>query len=122
MTLTELEDARHNLVEKRSNLVNYGLVWGFVLVFCLIIPRILRRITPTLFLAGLVVISSVMTVSGLLLLAQWIGIRREIREIDEAMKHIKAKRNLEDVDVVARYEIGDDGEIIEVVGQDHQSD
>jgi hypothetical protein len=111
MNVTELEDARHDLIEKRQNLINYGLVWAFVLFFCLIIPRILRRITPTLFLAGLVVISVVLTVSGLLLLARLIGIQAEIREINAEMKHAKAKRNLEDV--VAHYEVGDDGELIE---------
>lgn len=120
MDLRELEAERDQLVENRNNLVSYAVVWGFVLIFSLIIPRILRRATPALFLVGLVMIVSVLTITGLLLLARWIGIEREIREINAEMKHAKAKRNLEDV--VARYEIGDDGELIEINNTEHRQD
>jgi hypothetical protein len=119
MDLTELENEHAELLEKRNNLFNYALVWSFVLFFSLIIPRILRRVTPTLFIVGLVVLSSILTVSGLMLLAKWIGIQQEIRAVKADMKHAKAKRNIEDV--ISRYEVGDDGELIEINGtESHQ--
>lgn len=118
MDLTELEQELAELNERRANLINYGLVWGFVLLFSLVIPRILRRITPVIFIVGVIVLSSVLAVIGLLLLAKYIGLQQEIRALKAEMKHAKAKRNIEDV--VARYEVGADGELIEINKQDQQ--
>jgi hypothetical protein len=116
MDAYDLQTELDSLIQRRNTLYGRGFVWGIVLLGSLPLPRLMVRIAPMMFFVALGIISSALTISGLLLLARVIGVHRDIREVKAALKQAKAK-NREDAptnNLTARYEIGADGELVDV--------
>ncbi len=115
MDAHELQDELDTLIKRRNRLYGRCFVWGFVLLGTLPLPRLMTRIAPGMFFVALTIIAGTLAVTGLLLLARIISVWTEIREVKASLKHAKAKNQ----EVVAHYEISDDGELVEVIPEDN---